>query len=53
MEIVKKAFGTTRDNKDISSYTLQNENGMTVTVTDLGAIITGITVPDKNGEMRD
>ena len=53
MEIVKKAFGTTRDNKDISSYTLQNENGMTVTVTDLGAIITSINVPDKNGELRD
>lgn len=53
MEIVKKAFGTTKDNKDISSYTLTNEKGMSVTVSELGAIITEVIVPDKDGEKRD
>lgn len=53
MEIIKKAFGTTKDGKDISSYTLSNENGMSVTVSELGAIITQINVPDKDGKTRD
>jgi len=53
MEIVKKAFGTTKDDKDISSYTITNEKGMSVTVSELGAIITGIIVPDKNGKKLD
>lgn len=53
MEIVKKAFGTTKDNKDISAYTLTNANGMSVTVSELGAIITEIIVPDKDGNKRD
>ncbi len=53
MEIEKKAFGTTRDNKDISCYTLTNENGMSVTISELGAIITELIVPDKNGNALD
>lgn len=53
MEITKKAFGTTKDNKDISCYTLKNANGMSTTVTDYGAIIVSLVVPDKDGNMRD
>ncbi|MCR4589605.1 MAG: galactose mutarotase [Lachnospiraceae bacterium] len=53
MEIVKKAFGTTKDDKDISAYTLSNGNGMSVTVSELGAIITEIIVPDRNGAEKD
>ncbi len=53
MEIIKKTFGTTADDKDISAYTISNANGMSVTVSELGAIITEIIVPDKNGGKRD
>ena len=53
MEIVKRAFGTTKDDKDISCYTITNEKGMSVTVSELGAIIIGVTVPDKNGKKLD
>ncbi len=53
MEIIKKPFGTTKDDKDISSYTLSNANGMSVTVSELGAIITEIIFPDKDGVKRD
>lgn len=34
-------------------YTLTNDNGMEVCITNYGARIVSIMVPDKNGEMRD
>ncbi len=38
---------------DISLYTLKNKNGMEVKVTNFGAIITSIKVPDRDGKMAD
>lgn len=38
---------------DIKFFTLKNENGMTVKVTNFGAIITSIVVPDRDGKMAD
>lgn len=49
MEIKKRTFGTTEDDKDISAYTISNGNGMSVTVSELGAIITEVIVPSKKG----
>ena len=37
----------------IELYTLKNESGMTVRVTNFGAIITSIVVPDRDGNMTD
>lgn len=37
----------------IEYFQLQNQNGMTVRVTNYGAIITSILVPDRNGEIAD
>jgi aldose 1-epimerase len=37
----------------IELYHLQNSNGMSVSVTNYGAIITSIKVPDRKGEMAD
>lgn len=37
----------------IQLYTLKNSNGVTVKVTNYGAIITSIIVPDRNGDMAD
>ena len=41
------------DFADIRQFTLQNENGMSVKVTNYGAIITSIMVPDNKGNMQD
>lgn len=37
----------------IKLYTLANDNGVTVKVTNYGAIITSIIVPDRDGKMAD
>ncbi|SKC00443.1 aldose 1-epimerase [Lachnospiraceae bacterium] len=53
MKIEKKLFGHTGDNKDISAYTLTNAKGMKATISEYGANIVSLIVPDKNGEMKD
>ncbi|HJZ64842.1 MAG TPA: aldose epimerase family protein [Candidatus Acidoferrum sp.] len=49
----KKAFGTTPDGKAADLYTLKNKNGMEVSITDYGGIVTSIRVPDHSGKMAD
>lgn len=44
---------TSQDFDSIMLYTLKNSNGVTVKVTNYGAIITSIVVPDRDGEMGD
>lgn len=44
---------TTQDFDKIMLYTLKNSNGITIKVTNYGAIITSIIVPDRDGEMGD
>ncbi len=53
MEITKKTFGTTKDNRDIFCYTLKNGNGASVTICEYGGIILDLFVPDKDGKLRD
>lgn len=53
MRITKKEFGVTSKQEKVTKYILTNENGMEVTLIDLGAVITGILVPDKNGNKED
>lgn len=48
-----KAFGTTADGKTADLYTLKNKNGMVVTITNFGATVVSIVVPDKTGKMAD
>ena len=42
-----------KDFDSIKLYTLENDSGMTVRVTNYGAIITSIIVPDRNGKRAD
>jgi aldose 1-epimerase len=44
---------TVADFDSIQLWTLQNKSGMTVKVTNYGAIITSILVPDRNGKLGD
>lgn len=41
------------DNETTQLYTLKNANGMEVCITNFGARIVSIMVPDKNGDMKD
>lgn len=50
--VMKEAFGT-YDGLAVYLFTLTNRNGMTVKITNYGAIITQILVPDKNGKLGD
>ena len=51
--LVSTASAQVRDFDSIKLYTLENESGMTVRVTNYGAIITSIIVPDRNGKQAD
>ncbi len=46
-------FGKTADGTPVETYTLKNKNGMTVKLMTLGATITEIIVPDKNGKFAN
>ncbi len=53
MEIIKTLFGKLKDGKEVQSYTLKNDNGMQVTILDLGGILQSMLVPDENGKTKD
>lgn len=53
MSIKKEFFGETTDGEKVDLYTLTNRNNMVVKITNYGAIVTSIVVPDKKGEMAD
>lgn len=49
----KKSFGKGKDGTEYTLYTLTNKNNMTVVLTDLGATIVSVLVPDRDGVQRD
>lgn len=53
MAMKKEVFGRTKDGKEAYLYTLENKNGMRAQVTDYGAILVRLFVPDKNGGLSD
>lgn len=48
----KEFFGKIGD-REVSLYTLENERGMKAVVSDFGALIVKICVPDKDGNVAD
>lgn len=53
MAVTKSVFGTYPDGREVTLYTLTNGNGMEAAVTDLGAIIVKVIVPDAAGKKAD
>ena len=57
MEIFEKIerirFGTTKEGEEASIYILENSNGMHVQLSDFGALVLAIMLPDKNGNIKD
>ncbi len=52
MAVVQDVFGTCKE-RTIHRYTMSNEVGVTATVTNYGAIITSLKVPDRHGRETD
>ncbi len=53
MTVEKKSLGKNAAGKEWLAYTLKNEKGMEVTLTNLGAIIMKLVVPAKDGTSKD
>jgi aldose 1-epimerase len=51
--ISKKAFGKMPDGRTIDLYTLTNNHGMRVAITNYGGIVVSIVAPDRNGKPGD
>src|SRR5690349_542256 len=51
--VKKESFGKLPDGTEVDSYTLTNKNGVQVKITNYGATVTSIKVPDRNGKFDD
>jgi aldose 1-epimerase len=51
MKIRKEIFGTAGNNKEVSIFSLQNNNGITIKIITYGGIITSLSAPDKYGNI--
>lgn len=50
---MRSDFGTTSKGENASLYTMKNKNGMTAAVSDYGAVMVKVLVPDRDGNMQD
>lgn len=53
MSVDQHDFGVTPDGDSVELYTLTNDQGMTMEVTNYGGIITSLRVPDRDGNLED
>lgn len=53
MDIKKRSFGITAEGKEVFLYTLENSKGMKAEITNFGAILVNLLVPDAKGEVAD
>jgi len=51
--INKIEFGQTKDGQNVDLYTLTNTNGLVVKITNYGATLTELHLPDNSGELHD
>jgi aldose 1-epimerase len=48
--VKQESFGNSPDGRNVTLYILSNKHGMVAKVTDYGAILTQLLVPDRNGK---
>lgn len=53
MKITKSNFGITHEGIGVELFTLENDNQVTIKITNYGAIITSIETPDKKGTVAN
>jgi aldose 1-epimerase len=51
--IAKRSFGKTSSGQEADLYVLTNRTGMEVSITNYGATIVSLTVPDRSGKIED
>lgn len=51
--IARKSFGKLTGDKEAALFTLSNKRGMVVGITDYGATVVSIRVPDRDGRISD
>ena len=51
--IEKRLFGKLPDGREAYLYTLKNGAGMEVVITDFGAAVVSLIVPDRSGKRED
>jgi aldose 1-epimerase len=51
--IGRKSFGKTKEGHPVELFTLTNSNGMSVSITNYGGIVTALTAPDSKGKFAD
>ncbi|RJP68176.1 MAG: galactose mutarotase [Ignavibacteriales bacterium] len=51
--IEKKSFGKLSDGSEVYIYTLINTSGVEAQITNYGAIVVSLKVPDRNGKLED
>ena len=52
-KIEKAAWGETPDHQKVDIYTLTNAHGMSARITNYGAFLVSLNVPDRKGKMAD
>ncbi len=53
MKLTSESFGNLKNGKEVRLFTLSNDNNVTVKITNYGAIITSIQMPDNKGEAEN
>ncbi|MGC2722002.1 MAG: hypothetical protein WA209_20640, partial [Candidatus Acidiferrales bacterium] len=53
LTVQKLSFGTAPDGQAIDIYTLKNSKGMEAKITNYGATLVSLIVPDRHGKMDD
>ena len=53
MKLERSRFGNLPDGRQVNLYTLTNDNGIEVAITNYGGILTSIMAPDRYGELAD
>ena len=53
MSVSKRSFGNISTGQEATLYTIKDKSGMMVKVTDYGASVVSVVVPDRDGELRD
>jgi len=51
--VTKEPFGKTSDGRQVYLYTMKNNSGMEVAITNFGATIVSLKVPDRQGKFAD
>ena len=53
MRFESKPFGTTKDGRTVTAFTMENDNGLRVRILDYGCAIQSLLVPDSEGRAVD